>query len=240
MTLWNPWRGCHKISEGCKNCYIHSADTRKGIDTNLIEKTDQFDRIIRKNKKGEYVVKSGQLVYVCFSSDFLIEEADEWRSDAWRMMKERSDLTFLFLTKRIHRLEQVLPSDWNDGYDNVMIGCSVENQTQADLRLSYLVRIPIKHRLIICQPLIGPINLEPYLSYPIEQVTVGGEAGKLARDLDYAWVESIRNQCINHQVTFEFRQLGSYFIKEYVRYAIPRNQLSSQARKANINVYFNQ
>jgi len=240
MTLWNPWRGCHKISEGCQNCYIHSADTRKGIDTNSITKTDQFDRIVRKNKKGEFVVKSGQLVYVCFSSDFLVEEADEWRSDAWRMMKERSDLTFLFLTKRIHRLEQVLPSDWEDGYDNVMIGCSVENQTQADMRLSYLVRIPIKHRLIICQPLIGPINLEPYLSYPIGQVTVGGEAGKLARDLDYVWVESIRNQCINHHVTFEFRQLGSYFIKESVRYAIPRNQLSSQARKANINVYFNQ
>lgn len=240
MTLWNPWRGCHKISEGCQNCYIHSADTRKGIDTNSITKTDQFDRIVQKNKKGEYVVKGGQLVYVCFSSDFLIEEADEWRSDAWQMIKERSDLTFLFLTKRIHRLEQVLPLDWNDGYDNVMIGCSVENQNQADTRLSYLVRIPIKHRLIICQPLIGPINLESYLSYPIEQVTVGGEAGKLARDLNYDWVESIRNQCINHQVTFEFRQLGSYFIRDSVRYTIPRNQLSSQARKADINVYFNQ
>lgn len=240
MTLWNPWRGCHKISEGCKNCYIHSADARKGIDTNSITKTDQFARIVRKNKKGEYVVKGGQLVYVCFSSDFLIEEADEWRSDAWQMIKERSDLTFLFLTKRIHRLEQVLPLDWKDGYDNVMIGCSVENQSQADTRLSYLVRIPIKHRLIICQPLIGPINLESYLSYSIEQVTVGGEAGKLARDLNYDWVESIRNQCINHQVTFEFRQLGSYFIRDSVRYTIPRNQLSSLARKADINVYFNQ
>ena len=42
-------------------------------------------------------MKGGQLVYVCFSSDFLLEEADGWRADCWRMMRERSDLQFLFL-----------------------------------------------------------------------------------------------------------------------------------------------
>ena len=64
MTLWNPWRRCHKISEGCKNWYIYLADTREGIDTNHITKTDQFERIIRKNKKGDFVNKGGPLVYV--------------------------------------------------------------------------------------------------------------------------------------------------------------------------------
>lgn len=238
MTLWNPWRGCHKFSEGCQNCYIHSADERKGINTNLIVKTDEFDRIIRKDKKAAYVVKSNQLVYLCFSSDFLLEEADEWRIEIWKMIKERRDLRFLFLTKRIHRLAQVLPSDWEDGYDNVMIGCSVENQTQADNRLPYLLSLPIMHRFIICQPLIGPINLDQFLNASVRQVTVGGEAGRNARDLYYEWVESIRTQCIEHKVDFEFRQLGSYFVKDQVRYSIPRNKLASQARKAERNIYF--
>lgn len=44
-------------------------------------------------------MKSG-IVYLCFSSDFLIEEAYEWRDDCWNMIKERQDCTFLFLTKR--------------------------------------------------------------------------------------------------------------------------------------------
>ena len=101
MTLYNPWRGCHKISEGCKNCYIHSADTRKGIDTNCIVKTEQFDRLVRINKKGEYVMKSNQLVYLCFSSDFLIEEADVWRDEVWAMIKERNDRTYSVITDRI-------------------------------------------------------------------------------------------------------------------------------------------
>jgi protein gp37 len=238
MTLYNPWRGCHKISEGCQNCYIHSADKRRGIDTNHIKKTDQFDRLIRLNKKGDYVIKPNQLVYLAFSSDFLIEEADEWRKEVFKMIKKRSDLRFLFLTKRIHRFKEVCPDDWEENYSHVMVGCSVENQSEADKRLPYLISLPIKHRFIICQPLIGPINLEAYLSHSIDQVVVGGEAGKFARDLNYDWVDSIRNQCIKHKVDFEFRQLGSYFIKDNVRYSIPRNQLSSQARKANINVSF--
>jgi len=238
MTLYNPWRGCHKISEGCKNCYIHSADSRKGINTNCIVKTEQFDRLVRRNKKGEYVMKSNQLVYLCFSSDFLIEEADGWRDEVWAMIKERSDLRFLFLTKRIHRFKSVCPSDFEENYQHVMLGCSVENQSEADKRLPIFLSLPIKHKFIICQPLIGPIQLDQYLNADIVQVTVGGEAGKLARDLNYNWVLSIRDECIKHQVSFEFRQVGSYMIKDYVRYSIPRNQLSSQARKANINVYF--
>jgi len=168
----------------------------------------------------------------------IVISADEWRNEVWEMIKERSDLRFLFLTKRIHRFSSVCPSDFEENYQHVMVGCSVENQSEADKRLSIFVTLPIKHKFIICQPLIGPIQLEQYLNTDIVQLTVGGEAGKNARDLDYDWVLSIREECIKHQVSFEFRQVGSYMIKDHVRYSIPRNQLSSQARKANINVYY--
>ena len=74
---------------------------------------------------------------MCFSSDFLIEEADDWREECWTMMAERSDLDFIFLTKRIDRFLQCIPDDWNDGYDNVTVGCTVENQAMADHRLQF-------------------------------------------------------------------------------------------------------
>ena len=103
MAIWNPWRGCHRHSTGCKFCYIYKGDYKKGIDTNIIKKTEKFYAPIEK-KRGDYKIKSGQIVYLCFSSDFLIEDADKWRTECWEMIRERSDLHFIFLTKRIERM----------------------------------------------------------------------------------------------------------------------------------------
>lgn len=234
MGMWNPWRGCHKYSEGCKFCYIHKGDLKRKVNTNQIIKTNDFYAPIQKNDNGEYIIKSNQTIYVCFSSDFLIEEADPWRLECFSMMKERQDLHFLFLTKRIERLEKCLPDDWNEGYDNVTIGCTVENQRRADERLSLFSTLPIKHKNIICQPLIESINIEQYLS-GIDLVVVGGESDSNARLLNYDWVLSLREQCIKSNVHFEFRQCGTHFIKDDRYYKLKTSDLCKQAKKANIN-----
>ena len=187
-----------------------------------------------RNKSGEYKIKSGQTVYLCFSTDFLIEDADEWRSECWQMIRERPDLHFLFLTKRIERFMDCIPEDWGDGYENVTIGCTVENQDRADYRLSIFSELPIKHKNIICQPMIEKIDLAAYLDH-IELVVVSGESDRNARPLDYAWVLAIREQCIAHEVHFEFRKCGTHFIKDGKSYTLPTRVLCSQARKANIN-----
>jgi protein gp37 len=234
MVIWNPWRGCHKYSEGCKFCYIHKGDSKRDIDTNDIVKTGKFTAPIEKNKKGEYKIKAGQTVYLCFSSDFLLPDADGWRSDCWKMIKERSDLHFIFLTKRIERFMECIPDDWGNGYNNVIVGCTIENQEMADLRLPIFSELPIKHKNIICQPLIGPITIEKYLDN-MELVIVGGESDYNARALNYDWVLSIRQECINKGVYFEFRQCGTHFIKDGKSYILNVRQLCSQAKKAGID-----
>ena len=234
MAMWSPWRGCHKYSEGCKFCYIHKGDSRRGIDTNQIVKTEQFYAPVAKNKKGEYKIKSGQIVYLCFSTDFLIEDADEWRDECWKMIRERSDLTFLFLTKRIERFSNCIPDDWKEGYDNVVVGCTVENQDTVDFRLSIFDKLPIKHKNIICQPLIEKVDLSGHLK-DVELVVVGGESDYNARVLDYDWVLFIREQCVKNNVHFEFRQCGTHFIKDGKSYTLNVRQLCSQARKAGID-----
>lgn len=50
MGMWNPWRGCHRYSTGCKYCYIHKGDYRKGIDTNLLQKQKDFMPRLKKQK----------------------------------------------------------------------------------------------------------------------------------------------------------------------------------------------
>ena len=235
MTMWSPWRGCHRYSEGCKFCYIHKGDAKRGVDTNQIVKSERFYAPVEKKKNGEYKMKSGQLVYLCFQTDFLLEDADAWRKECWQIMKERSDLHFLFLTKRIERFMDCIPDDWGEGYDNVTVSCTIENQECADERLAIFDKLPIRHKNIDCQPMITPIHLEDHLS-GVEYVVVGGESDRNARPLDYAWVLDIREQCRQQNAHFEFRQCGTHFIKDGKEYTLAVRDLCSQARKANINL----
>ncbi|MGF6905940.1 DUF5131 family protein [Fusobacterium sp. PH5-44] len=236
MAIWNPWRGCHKYSEGCKFCYTHKGDFKKGIDTNQIIKTDNFYKPIEKNKKGLYKVKSNQKIYTCFSSDFLIEEADIWRKECWKFIKERSDLEFIFLTKRIERFHECIPDDWNDGYENVTIGCTIENQKQANIRLPIFDKACIKHKIIIFQPLIENIFIKNFPKN-IELIVVGGESDKYGRILDYDWVLNIRKQAIDNNINFEFRQCATNFRKNGKLYKLNVRSLTAQAKKADINFY---
>ena len=233
MAVWNPWRGCKRCSEGCLHCYIHKGDAKRNVNTNDIVKTKDFEKPIVKLKNGTYKMKSGT-VYLCFTTDFLIEEADAWRDDCWKMMKERGDCAFLFLTKRIDRFMTCIPDDWGDGYENVVVCCTIENQKNADYKLGIFKDLPIKHKCITAQPLLEDIDIEKYLD-GIELVVVGGESDYHARPLDYAWVLNIRKQCVNKNVSFEFRQCGTYFIKDGKQYKLQTKDLMSQARKANIN-----
>lgn len=235
---WNPWHGCKKYSEGCLHCYVYRSDEKHGRDGSLLSYNKDFDLPVKKKRNGEYKIPGGSEVYTCFTSDFLIDEADERRDEAWEFIRERSDLVFIFFTKRIDRLKMCLPDDWSSGYDNVVIGCTCENQKRADERLPEFLRLPIKHRLIICAPLLEEINLSPYLnSSMIENVSAGGESGNDARICNYDWILSIRRQCIKANVTFTFHQTGARFLKDGRLYNIQRKFQRSQARKADIDYF---
>ncbi len=113
--MWNLWHGCHKISAGCKYCYVYRQDEKYEKDSSIVFKTANFNLPLKKNRKGEYKIPSGEVVYTCFTSDFFVEDAEEWRSEAWPMMKIRSDLKFLIITKRIDRFFVNLPNGWGNG-----------------------------------------------------------------------------------------------------------------------------
>ena len=232
---WNPWHGCHKVSAGCAHCYVYRMDDRHGKDASIVQKTSGFYLPVSHARDGAYKIPPGCFIWTCFTSDFLLEDADEWRDEAWRMMRERSDCEFLFITKRITRLEQCLPEDWGKGYPNVSICCTVENQAKADERLPVFRDLPIRHKMIVCEPLLEKIDLSAYLGDWVESVTVGGESGDEARVCYYDWILDIRRQCIEANVPFRFKQTGANFVKDGKRYQIKRAIQHAQARKANIN-----
>lgn len=167
MANWNPWHGCHKTSPGCANCYVYRGDARRGLDASQVHRTKSYDLPLRQKRDGSWTIPPGDMVWTCFSSDFLLEDADEWRPWAWAMMKVRSDLDFFFITKRIHRLADYLPPDWGEGYGNVAVCSTAEDQERADFRLPILKAAPIRHKSITCEPLLGPIDLTPWLGEDI-------------------------------------------------------------------------
>jgi len=222
------------VSDGCTNCYYYGPYSKRHGQSTIV-KTGDFDKPIAVTSKGAQRISGGKIVATCFASDFFIAEADEWRIDVWDMIKRRSDLEFLILTKRIDRFHVSLPSDWGDGYNNVNIGCSVETQAIAEYRLPIFLSYPIKRRFVACSPLLGHIDLTSYLGR-IEHVTVGGETGREARECDFDWVLDIRKQCTAADVTFWFKNTGSLFKKDGVIQRINPYKQSSLAKEFGINI----
>lgn len=231
--VWNPWHGCRRVSEGCRNCYVFRIDGGHGRNAAEVRLNSDFLLPLKQTRGGEWKIPSGETVYTCFSSDLLLPDADAWRADVWRMMRTREDLHFLFFTKRIERLRDVLPPDWGDGYPNVTVGCTCEDQARADERLPLFLDLPICDRIVVCEPLLGPIDLTDYLlSGRIREVTVGGESGDAARVCDYQWVRDVFRACDRAGVRFSYHQTGARLQKDGQLYDIPRRAQHEQAKRA--------
>ncbi len=234
--LWNLWHGCHKKSEGCAHCYVYRRDAKIGVDSDIVHKTSSFGMPTSRDRYGNYKIPSGTLIFTCFTSDFFIEEADKWRNEAWAIIRERADLHFYMVTKRPERIATCLPTDWGNGYANVTVSCTMENQKRTDERLPIFASLPIVRKEIICEPLLERIDFRRQIGHWCSKVIVGGESGPEARTCDYAWVVDIRRQCLELGVGFHFKQTGAKFRKDGRIYQVPRQLQQPQARKANIDL----
>ncbi|HEY9550974.1 MAG TPA: DUF5131 family protein [Prevotella sp.] len=235
MILWNLVHGCHRKSEGCLHCYVFARDEEHGIDTNLIRKTASFRLPLKRNRQGQWKILAGSMVMTCFSSDFFIEEMDEWRNEAWEMMRTRNDLRFYMVTKRPERIVPCLPAYWEELKSRIYICCTMENQRRADERLPVFRTAPLVHREIIVEPMLEPVNFKGCLE-GIDRITVGGESGHHARACHYEWILHVRRQCKEAGIGFHFMQTGGNFYKDGKQYKINHRLQILQAAKANIDL----
>lgn len=237
--IWNPWHGCKKVSEGCKNCYMYYLDdNRAGKDgANIYKVKNNFNYPLQKDRKGNYKIKSGEQIRVCMTSDFFLEEADCWREEAWQIMKKRSDVIFFLLTKRPERVEKCLPKNWNDGWENIFFNVTCENQKRADERIPIMFDLPFKHKGIMVAPFIGKVSIEKYLKKNIiEQVIAGGENYGGSRICNYEWVKLLSDECKKYNTTFCFIETGTKFIMNNRLYNIPKKEVQSNfAYKLNLS-----
>jgi len=200
---WNPWRGCDKISPGCAHCYMFTAQRRYGRDPEVVVRTGKWSDPA-KWERAAAAENRRALVFTCSWSDWFHEDADQWRDEAWAVIRACPHLHFQILTKRHERIAAHLPADWGPGgYGNVWLGVSIENNRYVH-RADTLRQIPAVVRFISAEPLLGPL---PDLSLQgIDWLIVGGESGAGYRPMDVAWVRELRKLAKRSRTAFFFKQ----------------------------------
>jgi protein gp37 len=200
---FNSWRGCTKISPGCKHCYMFTAQERYGRDPSVVVRTKTWGDPVRWQKAAAAAGRT-EMVFTCSWSDWFHEGADQWRDEAWALLKSTPNLQYQILTKRPERILDHLPADWGNGYSNVWLGVSVEDRRFGLPRIDVLRPVPATVRFLSVEPLLedlGQLDLTG-----IDWVIVGGESGPDFRPMDHDWARSIRDQCDAAGVAFFMKQ----------------------------------
>jgi protein gp37 len=254
--------GCSKASEACQHCYAMGMAHRltamgvypEGITRSTSHGPEWTRRIIVDyNAIGPAFAKLPKRkparVFVTSMADvFHVEVPFDFVLRAFEEMESRPHLTFLVLTKRPERMAQYArATEVLGGWPaNVWAGCTVENQARADERVPHLLRVPAPVRFLSCEPMLGPVDLAPWLGDEevssaaglfvppdgrgLGWVIAGGESGARARPSHPDWFRSLREQCAAASVPFLFKQWGEWAPGSW---AAPARSQGSQAMAAD-------
>lgn len=211
-ATWNPWHGCIKVSEGCKYCYMYRDKERYGLDPTIVKRS-------KSTFKDPLKWNEPRLVFTCSWSDFFIEEADEWRAEAWEIIKQTPHLTYQILTKRPERILQCLPEDWKEGYKNVWLGISAENQDTFDKRMLIFQGVRARKKFVSFEPLLGPIKVGALMhANYIDWAIIGGESGNDTGRYKYRpcephWISHLIRTCQMFEIPVFVKQMGTHIAK---------------------------
>jgi len=203
-ATWNPWRGCTKVSPGCAHCYMFREQIRYGRDPEVVTRSKTTFHAPLKWREP-------RVVFTCSWSDWFHEAADPWRDEAWDVIRQTPQHTYLILTKRIERADGRLPwAAFGDPWPNVWLGVSVENQRFAH-RLRILNTLPATVRFCSAEPLLGPLSIGEYLGpRHVSWVIGGGESGPGFRATEVSWLRALADQCTARGAKFFLKQLGGW------------------------------
>jgi protein gp37 len=225
---FNPWIGCTKVSPACDFCYAEEWNKRyeggKNWGPHAPRRRTKTWSGPRKWNKEAAASGTRPRVFCASLADVFdnhktIEQ--QWRDDLWQLIRETPNLDWLLLTKRPQNIKKYIPADWGNGYDNVWLGATVENQVEADRRIPPFLKVPAKVHFLSCEPLLGPVDLRHLMKscslhdvcdrhcpfrQTIDWVITGGESGTHFRHADPEWFRGLRDQCVAFHIPFLFKQ----------------------------------
>lgn len=232
---FNPWLGCQKTgSPACENCYAETfvegrlghmgvewgpGKKRRRTAPGTWSKISRWQRIAAEAGVTLNVF-SGSL---CDIFDNAVP--DGWRADLGAEIAASPNLRFMLLSKRIGNAEKMLTAMFPEGVPgNVALGLTVCNQPEADRDMPKAIKVQadlaITNLFVSAEPLMGPLDLRPWLDRPwhddartrgaVGLLIVGGESGSKARPVEAKWVRDLRDQAKDAGCPFHFKQWGEW------------------------------
>lgn len=178
---FNPWEGCAKVSEGCRNCYAEERNARFhprgdsssdqfgsargahwGVNAPRLMRTESYWREPLRWDRAARASGERRRVFCASLADVFEDRPDlvEPRARLFRLTEETTNLDWLLLTKRPENMVRLVPPAWRSGWPpNVWAGTTVEDQRAAEHRILWLAEVPAKVRFLSCEPLIGMLDL---------------------------------------------------------------------------------
>jgi protein gp37 len=175
--------------------------------------------------------KKPQMIFVNSMSDLFHKDVPlSFILDVFRVMGIAHWHTFQVLTKRAQRLAELqagLP--WAD---NIWMGVSVESE-QYKHRIDWLRETDARIKFISFEPLISSVGKVDLRG--IDWAIAGGESGPGARPMLPSWAIELRDQCVDQNVPFFFKQWGGVNKKKAGRVLEGRvwNEMPSPRREAS-------
>jgi protein gp37 len=156
---------------------------------------------------------------------------DTFLNATFKVIAQTPHITYQVLTKRPDRALEYQREYWPEGLPrNVWLMTSTENQQTYDERVPYLVQVKAAVRGLSMEPLLGHVEMGLLGTLPsnissqyalfadkIHWVIAGGESGRNARPMHPDWARSVRDQCVEADVPFFFKQHGAWWPGEFGR-----------------------
>lgn len=215
---WNPTTGCTPAGPGCLNCYAKKMAKRLQA-MNSPKYINGFIPTMHKGALDEpYHWKKPRRIFVCSMSDLFHEDFDfDFLDLVFKTINQNKRHTFQILTKRPERMfryfDQISGKETPryNGLSNLWVGIDAETQQAYEDQIDVFRELPreIKTLFVSCEPLLEEVDLRlDSCGDRISWVICGGESGPGARPMDMDWARSLRDQCIEADVPFFFKQTG--------------------------------
>lgn len=220
-ATWNIARGCRKVDEDCKYCYMYrqslNATRYDPIQPTRTKTVFNFPLTYKLDVPS--VWPGRPLIFTSSLTDVFIEEIDPFRNEMWDIIRRCPHLIFQILTKRPERINDHLPADWGEGWDNVWLGTSVGNP-KAMKRVWDILDIPASKRFISFEPLWDQVHMNIDISQlcKLDWAIIGGESGNdqgkyRYRECKVEWIEELMKDLTPTTAIF-IKQLGTHLSKK--------------------------
>lgn len=170
---FNPWLGCTQVSPACDHCYAKALVSNRMGKPQLWQgerqrtSTANWQQPRRWNRDAAGATERPRVFCASLADVFDNQVPERWRDDLWHLIDQTPNLDWLLLTKRPQNIPKLFPNPatgvkpWGDGWPNVWLGTTAENQQEADRRIPHLLAVPARVRFLSCEPLLGPLDLTP-------------------------------------------------------------------------------